>query len=1714
MLTRRFWIVFRLAALLTILWVLRTQVSAQTFTLLQPGSPGSTSLSLLSGESFVLDLSFSVPPGCSEVEFDLVLPTSPRGSNLGTPTFNSPAWSITNFSGNTWTYRGTGLAPGSQNVQLNFSSWQDIVCDNTVIPLSSTLRFRDGGGGSCASDQQTNTVTLTLRAPYQRTVRTLIPSPTPICGATPMFLELELPQLARFGHNQLSNPAVEVELTGTPTVYRVLQDAQSSQPRGVAYTTRLVSGNTVVRFSNPDVWRPNRARYTVIFAYPCGSVPATLTSQAAVVGTDPCTSTPYRYQEPALTLPTDPSCCPTSPVVLASQFGSYARTNSACLDGCGEGWTGATLNHVLSNTTLQDVTATFVLPAGLEATRVLKGASSANATATYTDLGSAANAPISQVIASSGAAVTYPGGVGFVGPLQIEVRYSGVVAPYSGIYSPSVAFKARATASPTETIQVSWSDATNTLSYGAARSVALQACAPVLYGALQFRTPSSGSPVYSGAVRPGDKVQMAYIVSNATGAPVTGINIFNLLPPGFTVCPGTVRFGFTNSLVSVASLAANTLSPDPVTGASPSDAQFPAAHVFTFGPFDLPGTCGQNSALVIAFDLEVDAGTPSGVYPDNFLVSAPGFGTSSSPDQLFVNESYQLEGEVLVDCSLDGNVGRQPLADVELQPGSPVRLVYRLTNTGNIPVRDIRVLSHQAAPGDVEADDCSIARGSTTTLEYLGWQPAVTTSPLGGTITASNLAVSGFGASLPCATSACTPFAAQGAFGGEVAMASLTNTLLPGASVELQLDARTDFAAAPGSIAKQNFSFCAVRADLNVDAQPGRSATGTVLMGGDSCTISTPYQCPQDDWQPVNVPGAQGCCFNLVIAPQGPKGPDSIVLQAGPGVQFTQWQLLDPNFTLTQGSSTSIAFEQVNFYSANTTAIQVCATPDITGNIAIGVDYHCTAQNVVCDDRIDLRCSYGLPPDPCVEATQRRIYCDPGDHQYYVEFCVDIDPAASLGKIDLVANQAIRSGPTPPGWLPLPTGPQSLAYTHTGGTLPTGTTCTFKLQLPGALPGSNVQFQLTGIGPGGRVACPDTLFSTTLVVPPPCDTSCAGLLSSRLDNRTGFAAGVRKLSLELDNRYTPRLDRLELVPAPTDALLANRAYAPLTGFVLGNGDGVISAGSGQLPVGTNIITDIDLAAPANGPLIVRYMLGDLERCRDTLPLPTAPLVCAPGLNVTFDCDAATGLHTLTLNVSNNGTATLGAFDLALVGTPWSTRELLGSPMAPGDTRTLVYPLPSGTLSSAGGQACLDVTAIEFDTATGTLGALCSQTTLCSEYPPCGSPGCTCGTWDFFDVVDHKNVRSAVACNDRLSYPCSGDIRLEGEFQCSPADVCSAYGYTIAVTPPFGAVQSYTVAGPTLSFPLAFRQNGTYRVDITVDCNGTPCVCTLFFTRNCSDCQTFNGTSVSLADVQPRLFASEPPYLATGIVADEDGRLNRVRSFLAFDLSDIPANAQLTRLNLQLDASTAETGYGAQSSQPEEGTASNDYIVYPVNLGADSSLEDLDWAAQPEALYSPDTLVQGGLWVSGPRYGVGLGRLDLSCMLDEAIALPRLALGMRLFDETPDQERVASYASHYAPNAAHHPQLEVCYDLSSAVVEASVGSLRVFPNPVRELLHLELPSGSEAMRVQVVDGAGRQVLEVADGQQAIDVTALPAGVYTVRVQTKTGVYASPFVRLQR
>jgi hypothetical protein len=102
------------------------------------------------------------------------------------------------------------------------------------------------------------------------------------------------------------------------------------------------------------------------------------------------------------------------------------------------------------------------------------------------------------------------------------------------------------------------------------------------------------------------------------------------------------------------------------------------------------------------------------------------------------------------------------------------------------------------------------------------------------------------------------------------------------------------------------------------------------------------------------------------------------------------------------------------------------------------------------------------------------------------------------------------------------------------------------------------------------------------------------------------------------------------------------------------------------------------------------------------------------------------------------------------------------------------------------------------------------------------------------------------------------------------------------------------------------------------------------------------------------------------------------------------------------------------------------------------------------------------------------------------------------------------ASESVACASERVPVEVFYDTDIFVGTPNTSNVRIYPNPATNTIYLQLPAGEN--RIAVYDATGRRVVKrnAVGGNDAIDVTGLAAGVYSVNVITANGLVTTNVV----
>ena len=72
------------------------------------------------------------------------------------------------------------------------------------------------------------------------------------------------------------------------------------------------------------------------------------------------------------------------------------------------------------------------------------------------------------------------------------------------------------------------------------------------------------------------------------------------------------------------------------------------------------------------------------------------------------------------------------------------------------------------------------------------------------------------------------------------------------------------------------------------------------------------------------------------------------------------------------------------------------------------------------------------------------------------------------------------------------------------------------------------------------------------------------------------------------------------------------------------------------------------------------------------------------------------------------------------------------------------------------------------------------------------------------------------------------------------------------------------------------------------------------------------------------------------------------------------------------------------------------------------------------------------------------------------------------------------------------------------------NIKVFPNPVKGLLRIEVPDGLVIKDTELLNLEGREVKRFKKGLTVLEVSDIPAGPYVLRINTSEGVFTEKVV----
>ena len=281
-----------------------------------------TALNVEAGKPFILDLSYTLPPGCDQLTVTINNPMF-----VSSPIVATAGWTVTATSPNT-VLQFSGSS-GTGNVQLNYNLTPGQLCIGDPIAFQATLEF---DGPSCtAMDMTTNTVTVTPTETVSRTVNTTLDSdPLDLCIGGFAKFKIVTPNLGPCGSVNLDNVVFDFMIDGNATVVSVFDNTYTSIP----YTSTFSGGQTTVNFNGPNLNAYSYKVFYVVVQFPCSDyTPGMYDYSTNLSAEDPCDD-PFSFVETPKMITLTDLCCSTSNAVPQFSKSLAGSIFNFCPDGC------------------------------------------------------------------------------------------------------------------------------------------------------------------------------------------------------------------------------------------------------------------------------------------------------------------------------------------------------------------------------------------------------------------------------------------------------------------------------------------------------------------------------------------------------------------------------------------------------------------------------------------------------------------------------------------------------------------------------------------------------------------------------------------------------------------------------------------------------------------------------------------------------------------------------------------------------------------------------------------------------------------------------------------------------------------------------------------------------------------------------------------------------------------------------------------------------------------------------------------------------------------------------------------------------------------------------------------------------------------------------------------------------------------------------------
>lgn len=229
-----------------------------------------------------------------------------------------------------------------------------------------------------------------------------------------------------------------------------------------------------------------------------------------------------------------------------------------------------------------------------------------------------------------------------------------------------------------------------------------------------------------------------------------------------------------------------------------------------------------------------------------------------------------------------------------------------------------------------------------------------------------------------------------------------------------------------------------------------------------------------------------------------------------------------------------------------------------------------------------------------------------------------------------------------------------------------------------------------------------------------------------------------------------------------------------------------------------------------------------------------------------------------------------------------------------------------------------------------------------------------------------------------------------------------------------------------------------------------------------------------------------------------------RSLIEFNLSQIPANAQIITAKLSL--------YDPQFDDDHHSILSgtNTAVLQRITSSWDES--SVTWDNQPGTTEENQVVLN-----EIAEYHKDCIDINVTTLVQDMIDNPNSGFGFMFKLQTEDYYRSMVFASSDHPDSTKHPKLEICYNDSESIPEPVIDDdyqIGIYPNPTNETIYIQ-SNYTGKVYVEITDIDGKLVFKKNFGilPEKINVSSLSQAIYIINIKTDKKIVSKKFVKVK-